>query len=126
MGHLSYDDIKKLYRPDLLEPDAAEKSMRWDTTADAVVRAAFSGGVGGRSDLDDILLATMYAAFAVFAACHAESDFCIQSGTVFGGWNRITFDAKGWVAFESHCTPDFLERFTAGGWGRVEPGTRLI
>ena len=54
-------------------------------------------------------------AYAIFTRCGAASDYCLQHNggdcLVFGGTNRLIFNAQGWSIDESHCTPHFIKAF---------------
>ena len=52
-------------------------------------------------------------ALCIFAACGAESDYCIQTGTVFGGTNRLILSTHGWRIDRGYCTPEFIAKFDA-------------
>lgn len=49
----------------------------------------------------------------IFIWCGAESDFCHQTGLVFGSTNRIILTQRGWQMDRSYCTPKFIENFEA-------------
>lgn len=63
--------------------------------------------------LEDMGLSMVDIAEVIFKACGYPKDFCHQTGTVFGGWNRIWLTSHGWVADRTSCTPEFLAKFDA-------------
>lgn len=68
---------------------------------------------------EEIGLGVQEIAILIFHECGAESDYCHQTGLVFGSVNRIVLTARGWVAHKSHCTERFLNEFTSKGFGKA-------
>jgi hypothetical protein len=53
-------------------------------------------------------------AYSLFLDLGIKDDFCVQSGIVFGGWNRIIWTPmNGFVLDEPYCTPHVIERWKA-------------
>jgi len=80
--------------------------------------------VNRHASSEDIVASIIYEAQEIFKSCGSESDFCIQNAgeecIIFGGWNRVKWSVRGgWVAFESHCNPEFLAAFAKLEFGRI-------
>ena len=48
--------------------------------------------------------------FYIFCVCERPDDWCVQHECVFGGWNRVGVNERGWWASSHHCGSEFLEK----------------